>query len=132
MVGAFAATGPLLALIAELVTSANAAPRAGFFDALAVVAPLPGLALFIDIAVLVNLIVAAQGLTDANRALARVLLYSNAALLVGAEGFALYATASGHETIFLAVAAIVPLLLQIFLLIEVALVKMRVNVVRPG
>jgi hypothetical protein len=132
VVAVFAAVGPLVALVAELVASANAAPRSGFFDACAVVAPLPGLALFIDIAVLVNLIVASQGLTDANRALARVLLWSNAVLLLSAEAFALYATASGHETIFLAVATIVPLLLQVFLLIEVALVKMRVNVVRAG
>jgi len=129
---AVAIVGPLVAIVAQLAISESFAPSAAFFNVCATVGPLPGLALFIDFAVVSNQLVGSQGLTPANRALARVLVYSNALLFITAEGLALYAVANGEETVFLTFGTLIPLVIQVYLLTEAALLKTRANAVRRG
>jgi hypothetical protein len=132
MVALLAAIAPIVAALADAITSAGRCIESDFFVVVGGVGPLIGLALFIDISVVVNDAIAKQGLTPANKGLARVLVYSNAVLLLTSEGFALYALGSGVHTTFLVAIAVVPLLIQTLLLTEAALFKVHANTLSDG
>jgi hypothetical protein len=126
------AIAPIGGLIAEAITCAGRSVEMEFFLVCGSVGPLVGLALFIDISVVVNGAVAGQGLTSANKGLARVLVYGNAALMTSSEGFALYALGTGVHTTFLVTATVLPLLIQTLLLTETALFKVRAITLSRG
>lgn len=123
----------VVAVIAAETTPSGSHVDTNFFVVLATVGPLVGLALFIDITVVINQVfVGAQGLTKANKTLGRILVYTNAALLVMSEAFALFAVGSKERTTFLIAASVSPLLLQLWLLTEAALFKIHAIPPAPG
>lgn len=132
MIALLLAIAPVCGLVVGSITSAGRCISSDFFLVCGSIGPLVGLALFIDISFVINAATAGEGLTDANKGLARVLVYSNAALMVTSEGFALYALGADVQTTFLVTAVVVPLLIQLLLLTEAALFKVRVITLSPG
>jgi hypothetical protein len=119
------ALAPAAGLVAGCITSAGRGVESDYFVVAGSVGPLIGLALFIDITVVINDAVKEQGLTQGNKGLALVLAFSNAALLLTSAGLALYALGSGVRTTFLVTATVVPLVIQTLLLTESALFKVH-------
>jgi uncharacterized membrane protein YeaQ/YmgE (transglycosylase-associated protein family) len=132
MIALLVAIAPLAGLLAGTITGAGRSVGRDYFIVCGSIGPLVGLALFIDISVVINTAVASQGLTKANKGLARVLVYSNAALMLTSAGFALYALGSNVQTTFLVTVAVAPLLIQTLLLTEAALFKVRAITLSPG
>ena len=121
---------PIVGLIAGTITTKGRCVDPNFFVVCGTVGPLVGLALFVDIAIVINQVfVATQGLTPANKGLGRVLVYMNAGLMVMAESVALGAVGSGARTTFLVTTAVSPLVLQVWLLTETTLFK--INALEP-
>jgi uncharacterized YccA/Bax inhibitor family protein len=121
----------IVGVIAACITPRGRCVDPNFFVVCATVGPLVGLALFIDIAVVINQVfVAKQGLTRANKALGRILVYANAGLMTLSESFALFAVASGRPSTFLVTVVVSPLVLQVWLLTEAALFK--INALEPA
>lgn len=132
LVAGITGLAPAVALIVSLVTTLGRSVTPEYFLALASAGPLVGLALFIDLTVVVNQAVERQGYTEANVALGRVLVYSNACLLVLSESLALYALGADQRTTFLVCATAGPLVLQVLLLTEAALYKVHAYTLSEG
>jgi zinc transporter ZupT len=132
LVAGVAGVGPVVGLIVSWITTLGRSVNPDFFFALATAGPLVGLALFIDLTVVINQAIDRQGSTPANRALGRVLVYSNACLLLLSESLALYALGAEVRTTFLVATSAAPLVLQVLLLTESALYKMRAYTLSAG
>jgi hypothetical protein len=73
-----------------------------------------------------------QGMTEANRRTIQALVRANAGLLVISEGSALLATACRAQSTFLVAMVVVPWLIQLYLLVDTAYLKLGVSRISPG
>lgn len=117
--------------LAELVAG-PAHVSGDFFLACATVGPLFGLALFVEIALVMAPIIELQGATPANRATIRALVRINVAMLLIAESAALYAAGSGTRSAFLVVCSVLPWLIQVALLAQTTYYRTGISKVGPG
>jgi hypothetical protein len=90
-----------------------------FFVTCGHVAPLFGLALFVEITVLMARVIHAQGSTAANKATVHTLVRINAGMLVVSEAAALYAVGAKASSTFLVICSVLPWLAQLALLVDV-------------
>jgi hypothetical protein len=118
--------------VAAWATSFGSGVTPEFFATIASVGPVFGLALFVEIAVVMGRVVSEQGPTRANRALARVLIRTNLGLTAISEGVSLYATGSDRQSTLLVVGAILPLVIQLVLLAETAYLRLGISRVPRG
>lgn len=125
------AIAPITGGLIVLIFDPNRPPEV-FFEVCALLSPLFGLGLFVEIAVVMGQVIEDQGPTEGNRSLTRGLVRSNVVLLLSASGAPLWALVSGTHSAFLAVFAVVPLLLQILLLSETAYLRAGINRIRLG
>ena len=111
-------------------------PDADFFAACAAIAPLIGLGLFIEITLVMAPLVAEPKLSErehgVDKALARTAVRLNATMLVLSVSSALYALGSHRHTAFLVVVSTAPWLVQLFLLMDTAYVRIGVNRIGRG
>jgi hypothetical protein len=104
--------------LSELVAAHLSGTTSGdFFTVCATVAPLFGLAVFVDIALVMGPVVGDQGATPANRALVQVLVRTNMAMLVISESAALYSVGVKASSAFLVVCSVLPWVVQLYLLL---------------
>lgn len=121
-----------IAGVAELISDSWRRPDADFFATSATVAPLVGLALFVELVLVWGPIIDEQGLTPENEATARAAIRMNATMLVLSVAAALYALGSHRHTAFLVVLSTAPWLVQLFLLVATAYNRIGINWVRGG
>jgi hypothetical protein len=126
------AVGPLVGFLASLVWCFGASANEEFFETCALIAPLFGLALFVELALVLGQLVKDQGPTAANRGLARSVLRANAGLICVSEGLALYAVATGRASTFLVVSVVVPMLIQVQLLVDCGYQRIGIGRIRGG
>jgi hypothetical protein len=117
--------------IGELVAPSAWSVNNDFFLACSTVGPLIGLALFVEISLVMSPIVGEQGATSANRATVQALVRINAAMLVIAETVALFSVATSKTGTFFALASVVPWLVQLALLIQTTYYRTGVSKVGP-
>lgn len=103
-----------------------------FFSTCAQVGPVFGLALFVEIALVMQQTVAEQGATPGNVATTRALVRANIGLMLTSEGTALYAISSSCESVFLAAMVVTPWLIQLFLMADAVYLRLDVHRIRPG
>jgi hypothetical protein len=130
--GAFWVLGPILGL--ALRGHGDLAPHEGssFFEVCALIEPVIGLAVFVELVVVLGQLAISQGATSANRSLTRAVVRTNAGLMMLSEGCALYALAVETTSVFLLCAVVVPMILQLFLLIDCAYHRVGINRIRGG
>jgi hypothetical protein len=110
-----------LAGIAELAgTHIHGTTNDSFFVVCGTIAPLFGLALFVDIALVMRPVVKKQGLTDTNRATLQLLVRVNSGMLIISEAAALYAVGTEAASPFLVGCCVLPWLVQIYFLAQTA------------
>jgi hypothetical protein len=105
---------------------------AAFYATAGQVGPVFGLALFVEIVVVMTPVIAKQGATPANTATMRFLIRTNAGLLALSEGAALYAVGARASSTFLVVSVVLPWLLQVVLLADTAYTRVGLNRIRGG
>lgn len=125
IIGLLVGIAPVAAWFLASLTNSGDDVSPTFFEVVALVAPLAGLALFVDLAIVMNAGLGGRPDTASNWALAEVLVYSNAGLLLMSESAALYAVAAEAQGTFLVVMVVTPLLVQLFLLTQSAMLKIR-------
>lgn len=91
-----------------------------FFVTCGHIAPLFGLALFVEIVVVMTDVVYTEGATLENKATVQVLVRTNIAMLVISETAALYAVGAKTSSAFLVVCSVLPWLVQLLLLADTA------------
>jgi len=106
-----------VAAVTQLVgTEIPGAIDGSFFAVCATVAPLFGLALFVDIGLVMAPAVAEKGPTESVRAAIRIFVRVNVGMLVLSEGTALYAIGTDRVSAFLLTCSVLPWCVQLFLL----------------
>lgn len=128
----FWSLGPALGWLVGCLTTFGSKADVRMFEAIGAAGPLVGLAVFVELVVVMGQLVSTQGATPANRALARSVIRANAGLLVTSEGLALYAIGAQTSSTFLVIAVLVPLLLQVYLLIDTAYQRVGASRIRGG
>jgi hypothetical protein len=103
-----------------------------FFVVCGTVAPLFGLALFVDLALVMALAVREQGATSTNRLTFQTLVRVNSAMLVISESAALYAVGTETANAFLVVCSTLPWAVQLYLLTQMAYYRAGLSRVGPG
>lgn len=126
------AAGPIVGVVVGHFSSFGDHAHDKFFEVCALIGPLFGLALFVELAVVLGQLVRAEGATPANRDLGRSVLRANAGLICVSEGLALYAVAAGRASTFLVVAIAVPMLIQILLLVDCGYQRIGIGRIRGG
>jgi hypothetical protein len=129
---AFWALGPLLGLAFHCQTSLAPHKESSFFEVCALIEPVIGLAVFVELVVVLGQVVSAQGATPANQELARAVVRSNAGLLIGSGSAALYAIATESSSVFLLFATVVPMIVQVFLMVDCAYQRVGISRIRGG
>jgi hypothetical protein len=124
--------GPLAGVSIGLICDFGANVDMRFFEILAQIGPVVGLAVFVEVVIVFNQLVAEDGATAANKATVRTIIRTNAGLLVLAEGLALFSVAAQTTSTFLLVAVVVPLLLQLLLLVDGAYLRIGIHRIRNG
>lgn len=119
-------------VVAEPISDGWRRPDADFYVTCATIAPLFGLALFVEIALVMTPVIADQGLSSVNVAMVRTLVRLNAAMLVLSESSALYAVGGHRRTAFLVVLSTAPWLVQLVLLIDTAYNRIGINWIGRG
>jgi hypothetical protein len=109
---------------------ADADPR--LFEVGGGTAALVALAVFVELAVVLGALIAQQGRSEANYLLTRSVVRANAGLFLIAEGSALYAVATQRSSTLLVFLLGVPMLAQLFLLIECAYHRVGASRIRGG
>lgn len=130
--GAFWSAGPVLGLLFACRADWAPAEHSSFFEVCGLIEPLIGLAVFVELVLVLGQLVSVQGATDANQRLARAVVRTNAGLILVSQAAALYAIGSDSSTVFLLFSAIVPMVLQVFLLVDCAYQRVGINRIRGG
>jgi hypothetical protein len=117
----------IVGLVAEVISTSWRPPAPALFVCCAGVAPLFGLGLFVELAVVMGHLIKSGGPTDANRATAQALVRMNSAMLVLSEGSSLYAVGTGRRTAFLVTCGIAPWLVQLLLLVDCTYLKVGLH-----
>ncbi len=126
------ACGPVLGYLTSLFSDFGGSAEVRMFEICALIEPLFGLAVFVELVLVLGPLVAKQGPTKANRSFARAVLRTNGGLLVISEGLALYAVAARCTSTMLVVAVVVPMLMQIYLLTDCAYNRVGIHRIRTG
>jgi len=106
----------LLGVIAPELSDTNSE----FFVICGHVAPIYGLAIFVEVVVVMSRIVREEGATSANRGTVYALLGINAAMLVIAQSAALYAAGASESSGFLIGCCVLPLVVQLLIVLDSA------------
>lgn len=126
----------VVAWIADRLSDGWRSPDADFFATCAAVAPLIGLGLFIEIVLVMAPIVADPRANNrehnVDRALARTVVRLNAAMILLSVSSALYALGGHRHTAFLVVLSTAPWIVQLFLLMDTAYIRIGVNRIGRG
>jgi hypothetical protein len=96
------------------------------------VEPIIGLAVFVDLVLVLGHVVNHQGLTAANEYLVRAVVRGNAGLFFVSQAASLYAIGSDSSSVFLLFSATVPMVIQIFLLVDCAYQRVGISRIRGG
>jgi hypothetical protein len=104
--------------------------NAAFFSTAGAVGPIIGLALFVEIVVVMAPEVAKPGGQAVKAGAVRMMVRTNAALLVLSEGAALYAAGANTSSAFLVVCVVLPWFLQLALLVDTAYHRMGLERIR--
>lgn len=91
-----------------------------------------GVAVFVELAVVMGSLIAEQGNTSANELLTRAVVRTNAGLFVISEGFALYAIGAKESSTLLVFLVVVPMGLQLLLFVECAYHRIGSSRIRSG
>ncbi len=129
---AFWVTGPALGLTLSGFEDLAPHDHSAFFEVCALTEPVIGLAVFVELVVVLGQLTTTQGATAANRSLTRAVVRTNAGLIVLSEGSALYALAQEETTVFLLCTVVVPMVLQLVLLVECAYHRAGISRIRGG
>lgn len=124
--------GPIVGVVVAHFSSFGDHAHDAFFEVCALIEPLFGLALFVELAVVLGQLVSVQAATPANRDLGRSVLRANAGLICVSDGLALYAVAAGRASTFLVVAIAIPMLIQILLLVDCGYQRTGLGMIRGG
>jgi hypothetical protein len=119
-------------VIATLISGGWRRPDPDFFSACAVISPLIGLGLFIEIVLVMTPVIAEQGAGPVNEAMVRTVVRLNATMLLVAESSALYALGSHRSTAFLVVLSTAPWIVQLLVLIDTAYNRIGINRIGRG
>jgi hypothetical protein len=130
LVGAVCLVVVGIAALSQLVPGQRASED--FFVVCATVGPLFGLALSVEIPLVMAPVIEKQGQSDANKATVRALVRINVAMLIIAESAALYAVGWRSRSAFLASCSVLPWLIQLVLLVQTAYYRTGVSNVGPG
>lgn len=129
---AFWSVGPLLGFAFRCQGGWAPIEKSSFFEVCGLTEPLIGLAVFVELVLVIGPLFSNQGPTETNRQLARAVVRTNAGLMLVAQGAALYAIGSGSSSVFLLFSAVTPMVLQILLIIDCAYQRVGINRVREG
>jgi len=129
---AFWTVGPLLGLVFSCLTHLAPHKESTFFEVCALIEPVIGLAVFVELVVVLGQVVSTQGPTVGNQSLAQAVVRSNAGLLVVSLSASMYALATETSSAFLLFAAVVPMVMQLFLLIDCAYQRVGISRIRGG
>lgn len=128
----FWSAGPLLGWLISLFTDFGSEVKIGLFEVCALIQPLFGLAVFVELILVLGQLVSTEGATKANRKTTRAVVRANAGLLVISEGLAMYAVGADRVSTVLVVAVVVPMLIQVFLLMDCAYLRVGINRIQRG
>jgi hypothetical protein len=117
--------------VTELVAPSAWSVDNDFFLACSTVGPLIGLALFVEISLVMSPIIDEQGSTPANRATVQALVRINASMLVIAETAALFSVSTSARGTFFVAASVIPWLVQLALMVQTVYYRTGVNRVGP-
>lgn len=126
------AIAPLLGAIVGHYSDFGATANPRLFEVGAGTAALISLAVFVELAVVLGALIAEQGMSSANYLLTRSVVRTSAGLFLIAECAALYAVADQQSSTFLIFLLGVPMLLQLFLLVECAYHRVGASRIRKG
>jgi hypothetical protein len=129
---AFWAAGPLLGLIFSCKNEWAPHDQTSFFEVCGLVEPIIGLAVFVELVLVLGQVVNHQGPTLANQQLVRAIVRANAGLFFVSQGAALYAIGSESTSPFLLFSATVPIAIQIYLLVDCAYQRVGISRIRGG
>lgn len=130
--GAFWSAGPLLGLLFGCRGSWAPHSHTSFFEVCGLVEPIIGLAVFVELVVVLGQVVDKQGPTVANQQLVRSVVRANAGLFFVSQAAAFYAIGSDSSSVFLLFSATVPMAIQIFLLVDCAYQRVGISRIRSG
>jgi len=119
-------------VLASVVTNAGHRVENEFFSAAASFGPVFGLAIFIELALLMRGVMEEQGQTAANTRTVQSVVRANVGLMVATEAAALIALACDTASTFLVGAVLVPPMIQLYLLVDITYLKVGVTRISPG
>lgn len=124
--------GPIAGYAVGCLADFGQEAQGGLFEVCALIEPLFGLAVFVELILVLGPLVSNQGFTAANQGLARAVLRANGGLMFLSEGLALYAVAADRASTFLVIAVTIPMVIQLYLLIDCAYNRVGIHRIRPG
>lgn len=124
--------GPIIGLLVAHFSQFGASADDQVFEICALIEPLFGLAVFVELVLVLGRVVEAQGATNANRHMAHAVLRTNAGLLCISEGLALYAVAARCTSTLLIIAVLLPMLTQLYLLVDCAYNRVGLSWIQKG
>lgn len=122
----------VLGVVADLLSDGWRRPDPDFYATCATIAPLIGLALFVEIVLVMTPVIADQGADPVNVAMVRTVVRLNSVMLLLSVSSALYALGAHKHTAFLVVLSTAPWLVQLFLLIDTAYNRVGINRIGRG
>jgi len=124
--------GPLLGVVFGCREEWAPHDHTSFFEVCGLVEPIIGLAVFVDLVLVLGPVVNHQGPTNANESLVRAVVRGNAGLFFVSQAAALYAIGSDSSSVFLLFSATTPMVIQIFLLVDCAYQRVGISRIRRG